>query len=91
MAKTPETVFAFLADLEAQLRPLGEAEKVKLLALKKEECEKRGIAYDDELYLWDYRSVPSSSPLAPHAADTCQQLLRPPLAREEPRAGRREG
>lgn len=57
MAKTPETVFAFLDDLEAQLRPLGEAEKVKLLALKKEECEARGMAYEDELFLWDYRFV----------------------------------
>lgn len=53
MAKNPKTVLDFLADLEAKLRPLGEAEKETLLALKKEECAARGWEYDGELFLWD--------------------------------------
>lgn len=55
MAKTLEKVFEFLDDLENKLRPLGEKEKSELLAIKKEDCEARGIAYVDELFLWDYR------------------------------------
>lgn len=55
MAKDSKTVFAFLADLNEKLRPLGIAEKQELLALKKEDCAERGIAYSDTLYLWDYR------------------------------------
>ncbi|GAA5981288.1 hypothetical protein JCM11641_005633 [Rhodosporidiobolus odoratus] len=55
MAKTPLEVDAFLADLEDKLRPLGLEERKKLLALKKEEHEKRGWEVDDEFYLWDYR------------------------------------
>jgi Zn-dependent oligopeptidase len=55
VAKTPEKVFEFLDDLENKLRPLGEKEKSELLAIKKEDCEARGIAYVDELFLWDYR------------------------------------
>lgn len=55
MAKTPSEVFAFLADLEEKLRPLGLAEREKLLQLKKEEHEKRGLEFDGEFKLWDYR------------------------------------
>lgn len=55
MAKTPEKVFEFLDDLENKLRPLGEKEKRELLVIKKADCEARGIAYVDELFLWDYR------------------------------------
>ncbi|KAM0748837.1 metallopeptidase MepB [Meredithblackwellia eburnea MCA 4105] len=55
MAKTPETVFAFLNDLEEKLRPVGEAERVEFLKLKKEVHEKKGLEFDGKLYLWDYR------------------------------------
>ncbi|KAK4705328.1 DNA-directed RNA polymerase III subunit RPC6, partial [Phenoliferia sp. Uapishka_3] len=55
MAKTPEKVFEFLDDLESKLRPLGEAERVELLALKKEIHEAKGWDYDGKMYLWDYR------------------------------------
>ncbi|GAA6026223.1 hypothetical protein JCM10207_004276, partial [Rhodosporidiobolus poonsookiae] len=55
MAKTPGAVDEFLKDLEGKLRPLGEEESGKLLALKKEEHEKRGWPVEDKLYLWDYR------------------------------------
>lgn len=56
MAKTPSNVFAFLDDLEEKLTPLGESEKVKLLALKKEVSAQRGDEFDGKtLNLWDYR------------------------------------
>lgn len=55
MAKTPETVFDFLSDLESKLKPMGEAERKKLLDLKKSEHEKRGLDFDGTFYLWDYR------------------------------------
>lgn len=55
MAKTPATVFDFLADLETKLRPLGESEKTELLALKKEIHAAKGWEFDGKLYLWDYR------------------------------------
>ncbi|ORY69423.1 hypothetical protein BCR35DRAFT_307983 [Leucosporidium creatinivorum] len=55
MARTPSTVFSFLSDLEEKLRPLGLAEREKLLKLKKEEHEKRGWEVDEEFRVWDYR------------------------------------
>ncbi|GAA6035656.1 hypothetical protein JCM8097_004955 [Rhodosporidiobolus ruineniae] len=55
MAHTPSEVDAFLADLESKLRPLGLAEREKLLELKKEEHKKRGLPEDDQFWLWDYR------------------------------------
>lgn len=55
MAKTPETVFAFLKDLETKLRPLGLKEREKLLQLKKETHADKGYDFDGVFYLWDYR------------------------------------
>ncbi|GAA5852314.1 hypothetical protein JCM8547_006734 [Rhodosporidiobolus lusitaniae] len=55
MAKTPAAVNEFLEDLESKLRPLGLDEREKLLALKKEEHQKRGLPADDRFWLWDYR------------------------------------
>ncbi|GAA5841937.1 hypothetical protein JCM9279_003161 [Rhodotorula babjevae] len=55
MAKNPREVDAFLRDLEDKLRPLGLEERKKLLELKREEHEKRGLAQDDTFFLWDYR------------------------------------
>ncbi len=37
MAKNPETVKAFMADLTQKLRPLWDAEKSQMLELKKKE------------------------------------------------------
>lgn len=55
MVKNGKGVADFLDDLEHRLRPLGEKEKEILLALKKEEHEKRGLPFDNEFYIWDYR------------------------------------
>lgn len=53
MAKTPETVLAFLDDLRTRLTPIAEKEKERLLELKKEVAEKTREPYEHELYLWD--------------------------------------
>lgn len=42
-------------DLEERLKPIGKKDLKTLLALKKEVCEKRGLPFDEVLYLWDYR------------------------------------
>ncbi|KAH7913358.1 hypothetical protein BJ138DRAFT_1002435 [Hygrophoropsis aurantiaca] len=55
MVKSGANVQDFLDDLEAKLRPLGEKERETLLALKKEEHERRGLPFDGEFYIWDYR------------------------------------
>lgn len=55
MAKDAKTVMAFLDDLEKKLKPVGEAERDKLLALKKKVHEKHGWAEDSDFNLWDYR------------------------------------
>lgn len=55
MAKNAKSVNAFLDDLLEKLTPLGLAERTKLLALKKEVHESRGLPVDDSFNLWDYR------------------------------------
>lgn len=55
MVKSGKNAENFLDDLEAKLRPVGEKERDILLRLKKEEHEKRGLPFDGEFYIWDYR------------------------------------
>jgi Zn-dependent oligopeptidase len=55
MVKSGKNAQDFLDDLEAKLRPVGEKERKILLQLKKEEHEKRGLPFDGEFYIWDYR------------------------------------
>ena len=45
----------FVNDLEAKLRPVGIKDREVLLALKKKEYEEKGLAFDGEFYIWDYR------------------------------------
>lgn len=45
----------FVNDLEAKLYPVGIKDREVLLALKKKEYEEKGLAFDGEFYLWDYR------------------------------------
>lgn len=47
----------FLDELEQKLRPIGLKEREVLLALKKAEHEQRGIPFDGEFNVWDYRQV----------------------------------
>lgn len=55
MVKSGKNAKEFLDDLEGKLRPVGEKERKILLQLKKEEHEKRGLPFDGEFYIWDYR------------------------------------
>lgn len=55
MAKDTKTVKAFLEDLKTKLKPLGLKERDVLLQLKKQDCESRGLAFDNEYYVWDNR------------------------------------
>ena len=41
--------------METRLRPIGEKDRETLLKLKKEDCERRGLPFDDTFNLWDYR------------------------------------
>ena len=49
MAKTPENVKDFLADLSVKLKNLGEKEKEKLLEFKEEESSKVGFAFNGKI------------------------------------------
>lgn len=44
-----------MTDLEQKLRPVGLKDRETLLALKKEEHDEKGLPFDGEFYLWDYR------------------------------------
>ncbi|EIN12760.1 metallopeptidase MepB [Punctularia strigosozonata HHB-11173 SS5] len=55
MVGNAANAMAFLEDLERKLRPVGEADRAALLELKKEEHARRGLPFDGELYIWDYR------------------------------------
>ncbi|KAJ7254409.1 hypothetical protein B0H12DRAFT_1115452 [Mycena haematopus] len=55
MVKTGKGVVDFLDDLETKLRPVGLKDRETLLALKKKEHEERGLPFDGNLYIWDYR------------------------------------
>ena len=45
----------FINDLEAKLYPVGINDREVLLALKKKEHEEKGLSFDGEFYIWDYR------------------------------------
>ncbi|KAG6917455.1 hypothetical protein DXG01_002432 [Tephrocybe rancida] len=55
MVKTGKNVEDFLNDLEGKLRPVGEKERDILLTLKKKEHNAKGLPFDGEFYIWDYR------------------------------------
>ncbi|KAF7346236.1 Metallopeptidase MepB [Mycena sanguinolenta] len=55
MVKTGQGVVDFLDDLEAKLKPVGLKDRETLLGLKKKEHEERGLPFDGNLYIWDYR------------------------------------
>ncbi|KAG4438531.1 hypothetical protein IFR05_006005 [Cadophora sp. M221] len=54
MAKTPETVVAFLEDLRSRLVGSGKEELDTLKELKRKDLEARGESFDSRFYPWDY-------------------------------------
>ena len=42
-------------DLENKLRPVGIKDRETLLAMKEVEHKERGLPFDGEFYLWDFR------------------------------------
>ncbi|KAF5382609.1 hypothetical protein D9615_002965 [Tricholomella constricta] len=55
MIKSGKGVDDFLNDLQEKLLPVGTKEREILLAIKKKEHEAKGIPFDGEFYIWDYR------------------------------------
>ncbi|KAF8225878.1 metallopeptidase MepB [Tricholoma matsutake] len=55
MIKTGKGIQDFLDGLDEKLRPVGIKERDILLALKKKEHEEKGLPFDGNFYLWDYR------------------------------------
>lgn len=52
MAKTPDVVNNFQAELVAKLSEAAEAEVEKLKAMKKRDVESRGESFDGQYFLW---------------------------------------
>ncbi|KNG91709.1 putative thimet oligopeptidase [Aspergillus nomiae NRRL 13137] len=55
MAKCPETVNAFLGDLQTRLSENGQREVEKLKRLKRADLESRGESFDGRYFLWDHQ------------------------------------
>ncbi|KAF9013473.1 hypothetical protein BDQ17DRAFT_1231331 [Cyathus striatus] len=55
MVKNGTAVDDFLNDLESKLRPVGLKERDILLEMKRKEHEAKGLPFDGEFYIWDYR------------------------------------
>ncbi|KAJ3555465.1 hypothetical protein NM688_g2565 [Phlebia brevispora] len=55
MVKNAKGVVNFLSDLEQKLRPVGLKDRETLLAMKQEEHKAKGLPFDGEFYIWDYR------------------------------------
>jgi metallopeptidase MepB len=53
MAKTPENVNSFLADLRSRMTAGGEKELEELKQAKKKDLEDRGEEFDGRFFLWD--------------------------------------
>ncbi|KAL1689134.1 hypothetical protein GGG16DRAFT_93984 [Schizophyllum commune] len=55
MIKNARGVVDFLGDLEQKLRPVGLKDRETLLAMKEKEHKEKGLPFDGEFYIWDYR------------------------------------
>ncbi|KAL7009563.1 metalloendopeptidase [Cystobasidiomycetes sp. EMM_F5] len=55
MAKSAKTAIDFLEDLYSKIKPIGELERDRLLALKKQEAGELKIDFDGQFNAYDYR------------------------------------
>ncbi|GAB9463450.1 Peptidase m3 family, neutarl zinc metallopeptidase, zn-binding site [Globisporangium polare] len=55
MAKSPESVKKFLADLDNKLTPLAKRDLDLLLKLKEKDCEVQDWKFDGKINMWDFR------------------------------------
>ncbi|CAD6580150.1 MAG: hypothetical protein CYPHOPRED_001143 [Cyphobasidiales sp. Tagirdzhanova-0007] len=55
MVKTSKAAIEFLDDLQKKIKPIGEKERERLIALKKDDCSEQAMPFDDTFYAWDYR------------------------------------
>jgi len=55
MSKSCNAAKSFLEELGEKLKPLGENDRTLMLKLKKEECSKVNIPFDDMINSWDMR------------------------------------
>ncbi|KAF7314180.1 Thimet oligopeptidase [Mycena kentingensis (nom. inval.)] len=55
MVGSAKAVVDFLDDLEKKLKPVGVKDHETLLAMKKTDHEERGLPFDGEFNIWDYR------------------------------------
>src|SRR5579885_2297066 len=55
MAKTSKAVLQFLDDLKVRLEEPAKKEMKVLVDLKRRDLEKRGLAFDGKLNIWDWR------------------------------------
>ncbi|KAJ7780594.1 metallopeptidase MepB [Mycena maculata] len=55
MVKTGKGVVDFLDDLEKKLKPVGIKDRETLLALKEKDHAERGLPFDGNFFIWDYR------------------------------------
>lgn len=53
MAKTPENVNSFLADIQSRVAASTKSEVAQLLKCKKADYDARGVEFDGEFYIWD--------------------------------------
>uniref|UniRef100_A0A1I8IXK9 Peptidase_M3 domain-containing protein n=1 Tax=Macrostomum lignano TaxID=282301 RepID=A0A1I8IXK9_9PLAT len=55
MAKNADTVAKFLSNLSEKLKPLQAKERARLLEVKRADCDRLGIPFDDVINPWDVR------------------------------------
>jgi len=55
MAKNPANIKKFLDELNEKLVPVAKKELEVLLEIKKEECERLGLPFDNKINGWDFR------------------------------------
>jgi len=69
MAKSPQTVKAFLENLAAKLQPVWEKERQEMLSLKEEECKEYGYEFNGKLDFWDMRYLSNKVEETRYAVD----------------------